>query len=445
LDNWLLKTTKHLILLNFLLLKTFRYLVYYPLIILLLGSCAAHKYKDLRSFTDKTLNKGPFEQQFTGLLVIDPASGDTLYRQNSTKYFTPASNTKLFTLYAGLKLLPDSIPSLLYCYQNDTLFIAGTGNPALLHPYFHDSTALGFIRDYPRVAFVPDNLADTPWGPGWAWEDFDGYYSAERSALPLYGNVVQVFKSDSLMVSPGYFGDKVKQVRYKTLRKQWENTFFYPPESSDTLFIPMKTDSSLTRVLLEKASGKKIITSPRKPERPWHTLYGIPTDSIYKRMMQESDNFLAEQILLTASSTLSDTLNSALTRQYIMENHLKGLRQPPVWVDGSGLSRYNLFSPESIVEVLSRMYREIPGERLFSLFAAGGVSGTLADWYPGIEEPYIFAKTGTLANNHCLSGYLKTRSGKVLIFSIMNNHYTQPTSSLKESIRKILEELRDHY
>jgi len=98
-----------------------------------------------------------------------------------------------------------------------------------------------------------------------------------------------------------------------------------------------------------------------------------------------------------------------------------------------------------MVDVLFRMYREIPHERLFSFFAAGGVSGTLADWYPGQDGPYIFAKTGTLANNHCLSGYLKARSGRILIFSIMNNHYTQPTATLKEGMKEVLEGLRDRY
>ena len=70
-------------------------------------------------------------------------------------------------------------------------------------------------------------------------------------------------------------------------------------------------------------------------------------------MMQESDNFLAEQLLLLASSTLSDTLNTKTAIEYMLNNHLKDLKQQPRWVDGSGLSRYNLFSPEAIVYVLN--------------------------------------------------------------------------------------------
>jgi D-alanyl-D-alanine carboxypeptidase/D-alanyl-D-alanine-endopeptidase (penicillin-binding protein 4) len=91
------------------------------------------------------------------------------------------------------------------------------------------------------------------------------------------------------------------------------------------------------------------------------------------------------------------------------------------------------------------MYREVPRRRLFDMFAVGGVSGTLKDWYPGNPVPYIHAKTGTLGNNHCLSGYLMTSSGKVLIFSFMNNHFRQPATEVKQQIQLVLEWVRDHY
>jgi D-alanyl-D-alanine carboxypeptidase/D-alanyl-D-alanine-endopeptidase (penicillin-binding protein 4) len=128
----------------------------------------------------------------------------------------------------------------------------------------------------------------------------------------------------------------------------------------------------------------------------------------------------------------------------MLENHLKDLKQLPRWVDGSGLSRYNLFSPESMVYVLSAMYSEFPKERLLNLFAEGGESGTLTDWYPGIPNPYIYAKTGSLGNNHNISGYLITKSGKTLIFSFMNNHFTIPASQIKKQMQLVFEWIRDN-
>jgi len=173
--------------------------------------------------------------------------------------------------------------------------------------------------------------------------------------------------------------------------------------------------------------------------------YSVSTDSVLRRMMWESDNFLAEQLLILASSTLSDTLDSNTARTFVLDDLLKDLKQQPRWVDGSGLSRYNLFTPESLVQVLEKMYREIPRERLFSFFPKGGISGTLEDWYPGNPEPYIIAKTGSLGNNHSVSGYLLTKSGKTLIFSFMNNHFRKPSSEIKKRMQRVFEELRDNY
>jgi D-alanyl-D-alanine carboxypeptidase/D-alanyl-D-alanine-endopeptidase (penicillin-binding protein 4) len=162
-------------------------------------------------------------------------------------------------------------------------------------------------------------------------------------------------------------------------------------------------------------------------------------------MMHESDNLIAEQLLLIASAVLTDTLSSTLARDYILDTYLADLPQKPRWVDGSGLSRYNLFTPASMIYVLEKLYKEVPQTRLFTLFPAGGQSGTLEDWYAGNTEPYVYAKSGTLGNTYCLSGYLKTTSGKVLLFSFMNNHFMEPTSSIKKKIGHILKSIRDTY
>lgn len=414
------------------------------LITSLLTSCASSRYKKLQKNVQSILEAREFENHFTGLLIYDPEKRDTLFNQNGDKYFTPASNVKIFTLYAGLRLLPDRLPALRYLRQNDTLFIEGTGDPSLLHPYFQDSTVIKFIRQAGKVRLNLNNFYDTHWGPGWAWEDFDSQFSPERSPFPIYGNVVQLSNSGSGLVNPAYFRDKIHYLRYTSLREREANVFYLDPDSRDTVLVPFKIDSTLTRQLLENASGSKIGLVESLPPGEKEILWGMPADSIYQEMMHESDNFLAEQILLMASAVLGDTLNTSVVREMVLDSLLPDMKQPPRWVDGSGLSRYNLFSPESMVSVLVELYGSLPESRLFRLFPAGGVSGTLQDWYPGNTAPYIFAKTGSLGNNHCLSGYLRCASGKILVFSFMNNHYIQPTSAVKERIQRLLEWVRDN-
>src|SRR5690606_8156377 len=113
--------------------------------------------------------------------------------------------------------------------------------------------------------------------------------------------------------------------------------------------------------------GKDIALVDYFPDLPRQTLYGMETDSIIKPMMFRSDNLLAEQLMMAASSTLSDTLGIRRAIDYMLETHLADLVQKPSWVDGSGLSRLNLFTPNSIVQILGKLYRELPEERLFDL------------------------------------------------------------------------------
>ena len=426
--------------------KKFYFFIFYYLTLLLLQACGAGSAAKTFRYWEESLQKPLFANQFTGVLVYDPVSGDTLLARNSARYFTPASNTKILTLYTALHLLPEKMPALRYLRSGDTLYFEGTGDPSLLHPYFQDSTAVRFLKAQTGVAALyTGNWQDTPWGPGWAWEDYDSHYAPERSALPLHGNVVTLWGGQPLKVRPAFFTSRIHPVRYPVRRKMASNEFFFPPETRDSLYVPFIADSTVMRALLEEATGKRIMTAARMPEGDMETLYGIATDSLLKRMMQESDNFLAEQLLLAASGMLSDTLSGRQMRKFMLDGPLSGLPQQPVWVDGSGLSRYNLFTPEDIVYVLHRLYRETDRDRLLGFFAAGGVSGTLKDGYPGAQEPYLFAKTGTLANNHCLSGYLKTRSGRLLIFSFMHNHFTGPSSEIKGVMQQLLEKLRDTY
>jgi len=57
----------------------------------------------------------------------------------------------------------------------------------------------------------------------------------------------------------------------------------------------------------------------------------------------------------------------------------------------------------------------------------------------------VFAKSGTLGNNYNLSGYLRTDSGKTLIFSIMNNHFRSSNQDIRQQIDHMLRWLKSNY
>ncbi|MFT4791569.1 MAG: D-alanyl-D-alanine carboxypeptidase/D-alanyl-D-alanine-endopeptidase (penicillin-binding protein 4) [Arcticibacterium sp.] len=431
--------------------KKFKNCVFYQIVwvglYLLLSSCGSN-LKVNKTPIYKYFNSKGFKNQMSGLLVYDPATKDTLVNINGSQYFIPASNTKILTLYTALSILPKQMPLVRVLeIGTDTLLISGMGDPTPFHPYFKDSTLLNIIKAYKHVGIVPGQFLDHPYGPGWAWEDYDSYFSAERSSLPLFGNVLEVVKKDSIiLITPAIFKSAVtiKKKEHTFYRAAHKNKF-YLPSGDFKNEIPFLTSDSLNLSVLKQMSGLDFFISKSFKKEASKLVFSISRDSVLKRMMEVSDNFLAEQLLVNASAYLSDSLSIKPSQKYMLEGPLKNLVQKPRWVDGSGLSRYNLLSPISLVQVLEKLYTEQPNAALLNFFPAGGKSGTLSSWFKGSPQPYIFAKTGSLGNTFCLSGYLKTKRGKTFIFSYMNNHYTKPSAQIKKEMEQVLEAIRDHY
>lgn len=389
----------------------------------------------------------------TGFALYDPETRKTVYEYNAYKYFTPASNTKIFTLYASLKILQDSIPALRYEIKDDTLFFWGTGDPSFLyHNVFNNSRTFTFLKSWNKtLCFSPSNFQTTNFGSGWAWDDYNDYYSAERSPLPVFGNVFTAkYDGRDLSIQPRYFTRHLSvghtESKPKLIRNVDSNDFkFYPSPSTDfEADIPFRVDAAITTELLADTLDKPVHMVNKSLSKTASTFYSIPSDSLYRVMMQDSDNFIAEQLLLLCSGVLTDTLQTEIAIRHSINNFLQDLPDKPVWVDGSGLSRYNLFTPRSIVRLWEKIYEQVPRDRLFAILAVGGKSGTIKNWYKG-DNPYIFGKTGSLSNNHSLSGYLVTRTGKTLIFSFMNSNFTVPGSDVRRNMQSILNFIYETY
>ena len=95
----------------------------------------AHK-KQVKELDNLVLNSVIFNQHFSGLMIEDAASGEILLKREADKHFTPASNVKLVTFYAALKVLGDSLNVWRVAEKDGQLVIQGTGNPMWRHPAF---------------------------------------------------------------------------------------------------------------------------------------------------------------------------------------------------------------------------------------------------------------------------------------------------------------------
>jgi D-alanyl-D-alanine carboxypeptidase/D-alanyl-D-alanine-endopeptidase (penicillin-binding protein 4) len=161
-------------------------------------------------------------------------------------------------------------------------------------------------------------------------------------------------------------------------------------------------------------------------------------------MMIYSDNFIAEQLLLNVSHTMSDSLLSTIAIDSVQDSEFSDLPDRLNWVDGSGLSRYNLFTPRAVVTIWSKLWKRVDHERLKLLLATGGVNGTIRNLYSS-DEAFVWGKTGSLRNNHSLSGFIRTDKENTLIFSYMNSNYTLSSNQIKAEMDKVLRIIKSKY
>ncbi|TAF77768.1 MAG: hypothetical protein EAZ54_10130 [Curvibacter sp.] len=103
------------------------------LLAFLITSCVTQKVKisKIEHWIDSTQID---DHSFVGIKIYDPKTQEVIFAKNEKRYFVPASNTKILSLYASLKNLGDSIPALKYLQKGDSLFISGTADPTFLHP-----------------------------------------------------------------------------------------------------------------------------------------------------------------------------------------------------------------------------------------------------------------------------------------------------------------------
>lgn len=395
---------------------------------------------------EKHLNSDFYSTQFTGFYLYDPITKEEIYNYNGNKFFIPASNTKIFTLYTAMKMLNDSIPAFKYQLIGDELHIEGTGDPTFLHPKYKNTRAVDFLKNNgSKIVFHWNNFDEESFLPGWTWDDFRKDYAPERSQFPIHENLVSISKNgSSIKTFPTYF-EELTEIREMPEPRNFYDNKFYISNKKRTEKVPFIVNETVIEKSLSQILGKPVDMVKTPMINNPKVFYSQKSDDVYREMMENSDNFLAEHLLILASSTLPGKLSASETITFSKRYLLNDLKQQPEWFDGSGLSRYNLFTPQSFAQVLGKMYNEFPEQRLFSIFPIGGKTGTIKNRYKDSAQPYIYAKTGTLNNNVTLSGYLKTKSGRTLIFSLMNNNSIKDLSWIRNENEKLLRMIRDNY
>ncbi len=407
------------------------------------------------------LEAGNLSGAHIGIHVYDPASNASLFSYQSNKYFVPASNTKIVTCFAAMQYLGDSVLAAQIASTDSGMHVYASGDPTFLQPEYATHPLLNVLKTTNKIYLHTPSFTAKPFGQGWSWDDYDASYMPSRSTFAMYGNVKKKKKNaGQLTVTPSFFKDSTKGINatinkgFGVTRQMASNQFLVQPTASNTTLeeIPYRTSNWTTAPLVLEASllsealgGTKVMAldAARETNAPAAAtkIYSRPLDSLLKPLMHRSDNFYAEQALLMVGKGLHQSFDDKKTIAHLLANDLSDLAQKPTWVDGSGLSRYNLFTPENFTSILHKMYKAYSFERLQNIFPTGGeAGGTLSSNYKNLNGK-IFAKTGTLSGQVALSGYLITKKGKTLIFSVLVNNHTTTASNVRKAVEQFIQVL----
>ena len=160
--------------------------------LLLVNFSFAQSRKNDDRALDKLLQSPALKSALVGVFVYDDSSKKEIAAFQEDKYFVPASNTKLFSLYAGMKYLGDSLVGIRYNSNDTALFVFPSGDPSLLHPDFTEQPVVDFLKNTrKKIYFVDRAWQEEALGPGWGWDDYNDDYAVERSLLPVYGNFIR--------------------------------------------------------------------------------------------------------------------------------------------------------------------------------------------------------------------------------------------------------------
>ena len=450
---------------------------------------AAPRIVDLQRELDDLFGAPALDRSLWAVMVQSLDSGEVLYRRNSTKLVMPASNMKIVTLAAAAERLgwDYTFETRLLATSpiengviSGDLVVVGSGDPSIngrggsptrvFQDWADRLRAAGVTRIGGRIVGDDRAFPDEPFGFGWSWDDLGSGDAAPVNALQYNENVAEV------VVRPGDAAGSAANVELRPpesgLILDAHVTTSGPDVPSDLVLRRLPGSNRLSvggtipsgsREITETAAvddpagffvralratlisagidvrgeavglsgagsvpdlaGQTVLLSHRSP----------PLSEIGTVLMKVSQNLYAETLLKALGATRG--MATAEAGRTVVQEVLERWGVPPdavVLKDGSGLSRYNYVTAETLVRILRQMHRD-PRHRLaFSAtLPVGGRDGTTARRMKGTRaEGNVLAKTGSLSNVRALSGYVKTLDGEPLVFSIIANNFNLPTPAI---------------
>ena len=452
---------------------------------------------------DALFDAPPFDGMHAGALVVDVETGETIYGRNASKRFVPASNQKLLTTIAALQRLGPDFRFRTHIAADGPvspggilvgdLVVLGSGDPTLSARYYDSSESplvelavqlqdQGLRRV--RGDLVIDAVAwdSTRIEATWMWGDLPFGFAAAAGPFVIAEGMAEVtaragepgtpvsirwqpigdperFISSARSVAASDSANLESRLRDDapgvevtgTLEAFTTETLELnvqePDAEAAAAFLRILGDHGIDvdgSVRIRRAADA--CDTPCETPAVLATLVSPPLIEIVRGVLEPSQNWMAEQLIRylgVADGGIAGWPDGTRATRRILQSDF-GLDSLDMTIrDGSGLSAYNLITPQALVDMLRQVHRR-PWAAAFAraLAEPGEDDSTLSRRLDGLEGR-VFAKTGTITHVNSLSGYVDTPSGRRLAFALLTNASGLRSSQVRGLLDRVVRRLAD--
>ncbi len=348
-----------------------------------------------------------------GIAIQSLQTGQIVYVKNFNLPFVPASNMKLFTAAAALIYLGPAYQYHTTIYRNNNdIYMKYTGDPDLTAQQVKNLIRQLKQSGISRIKgnFYIDNSQYDNYdiAPGWMWDDLKYCYAAPVDAVMINHNCIVPLNSTIDDNDPAI------QFPYHTA-----TTLIYQSLQQNHIFLQGKilsgTVDRQAKIIADQVSQ--------------------PLSALVTQMLKNSDNLIANSLLKTLGSTYFKQAgnwdNGVLAMQTILNQRYHINFSQAKIVDGSGLSRYDLITPQQTLQLLNYVYHDQAIAIYFiNALPIAGYDGTLKNRMLSRNiMGRVHAKTGTMGGVSSLSGYAYTNNNQVYAFVIFMNNFVGKVKS----------------
>ena len=446
--------------------------------------------RTLAADLDRIFGAPVMEQGLWGVQVTSLDTGKVLYALNARKLMMPASNMKILTLAAAAEtlgwdyrfktVLETTAPVENGVLKGD-LIVRGNGDPtinsrdnraaALFDLWAGALKAAGITRIDGNIVGDASAFDRRRLGQGWSWDYLQYGYAAPIGALEFNEDIATLSirpgakagDNAALELTPGAGLGLIHHVVTGAagtpmtidLERRPDGNWLdvigsiavdANPASREVAVANPTIYFAHALLLALVQRGIEIRGLPIEQEERWIAVAPMPRRVIVESpspplreiattMMKVSQNLYAETLLKAIGAVKSNGTGSTEAGLAAARDVFAAWNIQPgtyVQVDGSGLSRYDFVTAEMIVTLLERMHRD-PRHRdaFLSTLPIAGRDGTIATRMKDTRaEANAVAKTGSISNARALSGFVRTRDGETLAFSVLANSFTIPAATV---------------